>query len=302
MVVLTCNSEANPAVAQSGYRFYKDGEYVSSGQKHVISYIQPRHMGRYHCQAWNNISWRGSDLINSSEIQLDVRYHPMNVSVSVNPKQIVEGSSANLTCHSEANPAADSYTWYKMTDTVGSDSLAYVGSGQVLSLSSMESSDSGLYVCLARNSVGEANSTGLVLVMAAEQHGSQALPILAGFGVFLVVMLVAVLLLFWRKEKFKVVKNQTNSNSRLSGRTSNSEEATDAVYSNIQILPSPPGFDLYSNLPPRKVSKNIPRSEDEILYSTVTTKPRNQNAPNDTNSWFKGREDDSSVVYSSVIK
>lgn len=97
--------------------------------------------------------------------------HPMNVSVSVNPKQIVEGSSANLTCHSEANPAADSYTWYKRTDTVGSDSLAYVGSGQVLSLSSMESSDSGLYVCLARNSVGEANSTGLVLVMAAEQHG-----------------------------------------------------------------------------------------------------------------------------------
>uniref|UniRef100_A0A3Q2UJ31 B-cell receptor CD22-like n=1 Tax=Fundulus heteroclitus TaxID=8078 RepID=A0A3Q2UJ31_FUNHE len=297
-VTLTCSSKANPPVAQGGYRLYKDGEYVSSGQTRVISDVQPRHTGRYHCRAWNSLSWRGSDLINSSEIHLNVQYHPVNVSVSVNAEPIVEGSSVNLTCSSDANPAADSYTWYKRTETSSSNSLLHVGSGQVLSIPSMESSHSGLYVCHVRNSRGEGNSTEVVLAMAAEQRGSQLLPILAGVGLFLVALLVAALLLFRKKEKNSAEKNQTDLDSRLNGGTSNSEEATAAIYSNIHILPPCP--DPY-NTPATK--KNTRRSsEAEIIYSTVTIKPSVQNKTRHKNSWSKGREDDSSVIYSSVVK
>uniref|UniRef100_A0A3P9BG63 Ig-like domain-containing protein n=1 Tax=Maylandia zebra TaxID=106582 RepID=A0A3P9BG63_9CICH len=70
---LTCSSDANPPVAHSGYSLYKDGQLLSSGQNYIISDILPSDRGWYYCQAWNNISWRGIDLINSTEVHLDVR-------------------------------------------------------------------------------------------------------------------------------------------------------------------------------------------------------------------------------------
>lgn len=70
---LTCSSDANPPVAHSGYSLYKDGQLLSSGQNYIISDILPSNRGWYYCQAWNNISWRGIDLINSTEVHLDVR-------------------------------------------------------------------------------------------------------------------------------------------------------------------------------------------------------------------------------------
>lgn len=72
-MTLTCSSDANPPVTQSGYSLYKDGHFIGSGQHHNISDVQPSHSGLYHCQAWNNISWRGSDLINSTQVPLDVQ-------------------------------------------------------------------------------------------------------------------------------------------------------------------------------------------------------------------------------------
>lgn len=93
---------------------------------------------------------------------------PTNFSVSMDPPQVSEGDSVNLTCSSVANPAAVNYTWYKMTDDPSG--MLQVGSGQVLSLLSMEASHTGLYICQARNSVGESNSTeGLLLTMKSRE-------------------------------------------------------------------------------------------------------------------------------------
>lgn len=92
---------------------------------------------------------------------------PPNISVSVDSEYIVEGSSVNLTCSSLANPAADNYTWYKRTESLNSSSLVQVGSGQVLTLASVEEAHAGLYLCYVRNSVGE-NSTEMMLVMAKQ--------------------------------------------------------------------------------------------------------------------------------------
>ncbi len=72
-VTFTCSSDANPPVTQSGYDLFKDGHFISSGQTHTISDLQPSHTGLYYCQASNNISWRGIDSINSTEVHLDVQ-------------------------------------------------------------------------------------------------------------------------------------------------------------------------------------------------------------------------------------
>ena len=90
----------------------------------------------------------------------------MNVSVEVSPPDSpAESSSVKLTCSSDANPPVHNYTWYKRTGPPGSSSLVQVGSGQVLLLASLQPSHTGLYFCHTRNSLGENNSTEVLLHM-----------------------------------------------------------------------------------------------------------------------------------------
>ncbi|CAL8375079.1 unnamed protein product [Gadus morhua 'NCC'] len=67
----------------------------------------------------------------------------------------MEGSSVNLTCTSEANPVAK-YTWSKVpTDHPPGHTVQ----GQQLSFHSIQSSDSGQYLCTAKNDLGTKSST-----------------------------------------------------------------------------------------------------------------------------------------------
>ncbi|XP_031134089.1 B-cell receptor CD22-like isoform X2 [Sander lucioperca] len=318
-VTFTCSSDADPPVTQSGYSLYKDGHFISSGQNHTISDIQPSHRGLYYCQAWNNISWRGIALINSTEVQLDVQYRPENISISMDPPHVVEGSSVNLSCSSAANPAADNYTWYRASVS-SSSSLLQVGSGQVLSLPSVEASHTGLYLCQARNPLGQNNSTEVLLAIKEKDHGSQSLPILAGFGVFVFVTLLLLLLFFWLKQRTHAEK-KTVYDLRLSGRGSSSSasELSNSVYANIHSLPSspPPVISAQDTTPHSKRKSHherdvntVPTSyEDEVTYSTVTIKARNPSLPHHTNnsrvapdSRFKAGENDDSVIYASLAE
>ncbi|XP_040899818.1 B-cell receptor CD22-like isoform X2 [Toxotes jaculatrix] len=316
-VTFTCSSEANPPVRQSGYSLYKDGQFISSGQRHIISDIQSSHSGQYHCQAWNSISWRDVHLINSTEIHLDVWYPPMDISVSVDPAQVAEGSSVNLTCSSVANPAADSYTWYKRTTgSPSSSSLLQVGTGQVLSLSSVEASHAGLYLCRARNRLGEDNSTEVPLTIEGKGDGRHTLPVLAGVGVVLFVTLITALLLFWRKQRIlrekKQQQQQTEFDSRFSGRGSSAsanQVQLDPLYANIHTSQSSSPLDIAPQSQRNWQNEHDASTsfEDEVTYSVVTIKPRNHTLPHHINnskaprdSWSRAGESDSSVIYATV--
>ncbi|XP_050931844.1 B-cell receptor CD22 isoform X2 [Lates calcarifer] len=310
-VTFTCSSDANPPVAGSGYSLYKDRQFVSSGQNHIIFDIQSSHSGLYHCQAWNNISRRGVDLINSTEIHLDVHYHPMNISVSVDPPHVTEGSSVNLTCNSAANPVAENYTWYKRTDSPSSGSMLQVGSGQVLSLPSVEASHTGLYLCQARNSVGENNSTEVLLTMTGKEHGSHYIPILSAVGV---VLFVLVLLLLWKKLRTRAEK-KTVYDPALNGEGSSfsaSEDQIDPVYANVHTFPpSVAAQDVASHSQRNSHCEydDPTSSEVEVTYTAVTIKPRDPGPPHHINnnrapqeSWSKAGERDDSVIYATVAK
>ncbi|XP_069549189.1 B-cell receptor CD22-like [Brachyistius frenatus] len=297
-VTFTCSSDANPPVTQSGYSLYTDGQFLSSGQIHTISDVQPSHSGRYRCQARNNINWRGIDLVDSTEVHLDVHYSPMNITVSMDLQHVVKGSTVNLTCSSDANPAADKYTWYWRTASLSSSSVQ-VGSGQVLSLPSVEASDAGLYHCHVSSRMGENISAEVLLAIQEKQHDIEPLPVLAGVGVFLFVTLViAALLLLWKK-RTNADKKHAMFDFRPCGRGSSSaatEDPSDPIYTNIHMCPS-------SSLP---VHHHASRSsEDEVTYSTVTIKPRNTSGPHHkTNSRDSGSkaESDASVIYATVVK
>ncbi|KAM6968042.1 B-cell receptor CD22-like [Aplochiton taeniatus] len=126
---------------------------------------------------------KGQETVRSDPVVVDVQYAPVNVRVEVSPPgSLAEGSSVNLTCSSEANPAVDNYTWYRRTGPPRSSSL--VGSGQVLSLASLDPSQTGHYLCQASNSLGEDNSTLVELEIA-------------GVGISVLVVLTLIMVLIW---------------------------------------------------------------------------------------------------------
>uniref|UniRef100_A0A7N6BBC7 Ig-like domain-containing protein n=1 Tax=Anabas testudineus TaxID=64144 RepID=A0A7N6BBC7_ANATE len=141
--------------------WYKDGQPVLK----PVFQTRREDAGRYYCAVL------GQESVRSVSVALNVQYRPMNVAVSVDPQNVTEGSSVNLTCSCEANPAADNYTWYKRTDSPGSSSLLQVGSGQVLSLLSVDPSHAGVYLCQVMNSLGENKSTELLLTMEKKEPG-----------------------------------------------------------------------------------------------------------------------------------
>uniref|UniRef100_A0A667ZW81 B-cell receptor CD22 n=1 Tax=Myripristis murdjan TaxID=586833 RepID=A0A667ZW81_9TELE len=110
-VTLTCSSDSNPAAT---YTWYKEIQTLRQGSEGSYNFtsISSEDTGTYHCQSENQLGQ-----INSSSVPIDVQYGPRIPSVSVSPSgEIVEGSSLNLTCSTDANPAAN-YTWYKKNET-----------------------------------------------------------------------------------------------------------------------------------------------------------------------------------------
>ncbi|TDH15661.1 hypothetical protein EPR50_G00011620, partial [Perca flavescens] len=141
-VNLTCSSDANPA---ANYTWYKENQTLLQGPggNYYFTSISSKDSGNYHCKAENQ-----HGLINSSSLSIDVQYGPKLPSVSVSPSaEIVEGSSVNLTCSSDANPAAR-YTWYKENE----DSPK--ASGQIFTITDFRAEHSGNYYCVAQNRRG----------------------------------------------------------------------------------------------------------------------------------------------------
>ena len=81
---------------------------------------------------------------------------PKTTSATVSPSgEIEEGRSVTLSCSSDANPAAN-YTWFKVnTDHSSGDMIQ----GQQLVFGAILSSDSGQYLCEAKNELGTTSGS-----------------------------------------------------------------------------------------------------------------------------------------------
>ncbi|XP_070847600.1 cell adhesion molecule CEACAM5-like [Chaetodon trifascialis] len=149
-VTLSCSSEANPAATYTWYREngYESPHSLSKEAQLVFGSIQSSDSGEYYCEAENSLGRTKSDYIS-----IDLTYGPKLPSVSVSPSgDIMEGSSVNLSCSSDANPAAN-YTWYKKNVNVKA-----VSEEAQLVFRSIQSSDSGEYYCAAENELGRRTS------------------------------------------------------------------------------------------------------------------------------------------------
>ncbi|XP_070692080.1 B-cell receptor CD22-like [Pempheris klunzingeri] len=164
--------------------WFKDGRPVAKPEFQA----QTEDAGNYSCAV------EGQELVLSDPVALNVQYPPLNVSTEVShPGHLTLGSSVTLTCSSAANPAAHIYSWYKRR--ASPSSMIQVGSGQVLSLPSVEASHAGLYLCQARNPLGENNSTELLLTV--DKTDGNRLILLVGIGVKVVILLFLPLCIIW---------------------------------------------------------------------------------------------------------
>ncbi|XP_054482761.1 B-cell receptor CD22-like isoform X2 [Anoplopoma fimbria] len=225
-VTLTCSSDANPA---ANYTWYKGNQtqHQSPEGIHHFSSISSEDRGIYYCKSENP---HGE--IMSSSLSVDVQYAPKLPSVSVSPSdEIVEGSSVNLTCSSDANPAAN-YTWYKE----GEDSSK--ASGQIFTITDIRAEHSGNYYCEARNKRGRHNST-LHLIVVPDLHFSGSWKYTAAGTITVVLLAVLSLSVFlWIRKKGASRDSselEERRDNREQGRIGQQEEQGDLQYASIHF-------------------------------------------------------------------
>ncbi|KAE8300567.1 hypothetical protein D5F01_LYC00712 [Larimichthys crocea] len=186
-VTLTCSSDANPAAK---YTWYKENggpdlHPLSKERQLIFRSIQSSDSGEYYCTTGNRTFF-------SKYISLDVNYPPKLPSVSVSPSaEIVENSSVNLTCSSDANPAAN-YTWYKENE----DSPK--ASGQIFTITDSRPEHSGNYYCEAQNRRGRHNSTLHLIVVAGT---SPIIINIIRLTVMFLLLIPLLLLSLWTRKK-----------------------------------------------------------------------------------------------------
>ncbi|KAK2880768.1 hypothetical protein Q8A67_018036 [Cirrhinus molitorella] len=105
--------------------------------------------GMYTCKAENQ---EGE---NETKQELTVLHAPKNVTASVTGEQTF-GRELTLTCAARANPAQLSYEWKKRFN--GQLKAVRQSHEQRLHFLSLEISDSGQYVCIAKNNIGKTES------------------------------------------------------------------------------------------------------------------------------------------------
>uniref|UniRef100_A0A8C9ZE81 Ig-like domain-containing protein n=1 Tax=Sander lucioperca TaxID=283035 RepID=A0A8C9ZE81_SANLU len=157
-VTLTCQSNAYPAANYTWYKKNGNPELqpLSENTPLVFSSIQSSDSGEYYCTAENELGRR-----TSRSISIDVKCEFLK-DMRITHSQL-EGSSVNLTCSSDANPAAN-YTWYKENE----DSPK--ASGQIFTITDVRPEHSGNYYCEAQNSRGRQKSTLHLIVVAGNYN------------------------------------------------------------------------------------------------------------------------------------
>ncbi|KAK2817449.1 hypothetical protein Q5P01_025640 [Channa striata] len=283
-VNLSCHSDANPA---ANYTWYKENITLQRGHSGILHFssVSPEDKGTYYCKSENKYGQ-----INSTLLSINVQYSPRFPSVSVSPSaEIMEGSSVNLSCHSDANPPAN-YTWYKENE----DSPK--ASGNIFTITDFRPEHSGNYYCEAKNNVGRHNNT-LQLAVVAVFPGARELAVI---GTILPVLLAVILFFVYMLIRKKTTSKRSSEPGDRPANTeqvqhSQPEEQDDLYYGSFRF-PKNLTDPIYYNINPVRAQRRKDQQDESVEYSTVkfgSTAPR---------ATSQETVEDSATLYSTINK
>ncbi|XP_062399440.1 B-cell receptor CD22-like [Sardina pilchardus] len=214
-VTLTCDTSCNLRV--NTFIWYKNTQPTRHRAINNTLHLNPvssEDAGSYSCAV------RGHEQHPSPKATLHVRYPPRNTTVIVaRDGEIVVGESVNLTCWSDANPPVHNYTWYRKNGT----QTSLLGGGQSYVIADISYETSGLYYCVAQNSVGEQHSAAVSVPISG--------PGWAKYVAVRILTVVVLLLLPWL-----LCLRCKSSTSHKTGSTTTSQQADSSpVYDDTAV-------------------------------------------------------------------
>ncbi|XP_066015791.1 hemicentin-1-like isoform X2 [Pocillopora verrucosa] len=162
-VTFSCNYTANPSPTTS---WTKDESPITNDSR--ISYsvvnkvltitnVNRKDSGEYRCEASNKL---GNDTSEAAELNVkyrpEITKHPQNVTVA-------ERNNVTLTCNATGNPEPQ-FSWFKVENTVKSNNRINMSAKTShLTITDVNRHDSGGYLCVAHNEVG--NDTSIIVIL-----------------------------------------------------------------------------------------------------------------------------------------
>ncbi|KAI5089710.1 B-cell receptor CD22-like, partial [Silurus meridionalis] len=279
-VNLTCKTTCS--LTDPTFIWYKNTHDLTTNgtesNKLHLQRVSSEDAGSYNCAV------RGSEHLPSPAQYLSVRYRPKNVSISLSG-EIVEGSSVNLTCNSDANPPVKTYTWFKGRTSVGK--------GKTYTIFKVSSKHNEEYHCMCSNIVGHQNSTSVTLnVLYHPKNVSISLSgeKVEGSSVNLTCNSDAnppVETYTWFKGRTSVGKGKTYTIFKVSSKHSGKYKC---MCSNKVGHQNSTSVTLNVLYPPKNILVSISPSGEKVEGSSVNlTCSSNANPPVETYTWFKGR-------------
>ncbi|XP_041962981.1 B-cell receptor CD22 [Alosa sapidissima] len=186
-VNLTCSTNANPPAERYAWFKANAGQPWTkwSSQNLTFPSVRSPHSGKYYCTVWNVFGQQTSPIVS-----LAVLYAPKNTSVWARPSNVIDaGGSLTLTCSSQANPAVENYTWYRINAADAWETR----SGPSYTIAEVSPRASGQYYCEARNRIG-THSSPVLTVRVRGRLKVIALASAMGVTVGLISLTVAVMI------------------------------------------------------------------------------------------------------------
>ncbi|KAI1888990.1 hypothetical protein AGOR_G00174450 [Albula goreensis] len=223
-------------------------KYISS-----VLTITPSHLDhgkKITCLVQHQLQTAGQVKTAEETITLNVLFPPKNTTAFIRPSgPVVNGSHVTLTCSSKANPPVSNFTWFTVTRL----KPTLRGFGPTLNVSS---SDFGTYYCEAQNQQGKQTSEGVQLGGTEEPSYPQVIGgVIGAMGMLLLCVL---LLLYWRRRKYR------ESHSMNSKRIESKEEQRNSTLNTSTATKT------------GETKEVLESQEEEVQYAEIEFKLQNK--------------------------
>ncbi|KAJ8287573.1 hypothetical protein COCON_G00002320 [Conger conger] len=155
-ISFTCKVQSSNPPAS--YSWYKDWSQLGCTDRELnLTDIKLQDTGNYYCRATNPVGYK-----DSPHVQITVLYGPRDTRIVASEGGVKVGRNLTLTCHAEALPEPNRYTWFHALPLTGGWTEVPAPSNRpsdrrALSWEQIRVSDAGEYMCQAGNEISAKN-------------------------------------------------------------------------------------------------------------------------------------------------